>query len=360
MKLLDRYILGKYLATFFYLVLGLCLIICVIDYSEKSDDFLDAGLNSKEVLLGYYIHLIPYLANFLSPLMIFMSTILVTSRLASNTEIVAMLASGVSFNRILLSYLMGALLLAGVTFALIGWVIPSSNAQRIQFETSYLEDQKELNLRDVHVRLNDTAYAYLQNYNEESGMGSRFNYEVIKGKEHVFSITAKRAFWNDSLKIWKIKNYEKRSMDASGKETYQIIKDTLNLDVGVAPDDFAPALNLHQVMTIPEIKDYIEKEEIRGTGGLDVFRMEYWERFTYPFAILILTFMGVVVSARKSREGIAFQLVIGFVLCFVYYAFLQLGRNFTQSDELHPLLSAWIPNFVFLAAGMVLYRTLPK
>lgn len=359
MKLLDKYIIKKYVGTFFYLVLGLCLIICVIDYSEKIDDFKNAGLSFSDAVSGYYLHLIPYLANFLSPLMIFIATILVTARLASHTEIIAILASGVSFKRIIGTYLMGAVVLASLTFVMIGWVIPSSNQARIDFELAHLGEGGDIEFQNVHVKENDSTYVFLQDFNSNINVGYNFSYEIMGGKELNYRLTAPRVDWDTTISKWKLKNYVVRTY-YNKDEKYHFVKSEKIMETTVTPEDFGPGYNMQQAMTIPELKTYIAEETKKGTGGLDVYIMEYYERFAYPFAILILTFMGVVVSARKSREGIAKQLVIGFILCFVYYAFLQLGRNFTQSDSLHPLVSAWVPNAVFLVAGLVLYKTLPK
>jgi lipopolysaccharide export system permease protein len=359
MKILDKYILKKYLGTFLYLVFGLCLIICVIDYSEKKDDFLAAGLSNSQVFLGYYVHMVPYLANFLSPLMVFISTILVTATLASHTEIIAILASGVSFKRVVWIYIKGAIVLSGITFYLIGWVIPQSNARRIDFELSHLEEEGDYEARDIHLKVNDSSYIFLQHYNEALKTGYHFTYEVMKGGDCVYRLKTSRVEWDSTTKAWACNQYSERTF-RNGKESYQVFEKEKSMSFGISPKDFGPNYFTHQILTIPELKEHIEKEKIKGTGNLSVFYMEYYERFTYPFAILILTFMGVVVSARKSRDGIAKQLMIGFVLCFVYYGFLQLGRNFTQSDDIHPLLSAWIPNIVFVFAGAVLYRTIPK
>lgn len=347
------------MGTFLYLVLGLCLIICVIDYSEKSDEFMEANLGLVDVFTGYYAHLIPYLANFLSPLMVFISTILVTARLAGHTEIIAMLAGGISFRRIITTYMIGAVLLAGVTFFLIGWVIPNSNTERINFELTYVEKDNEFEARDVHLRADDSTYVYLQHFVSASNTGYHFTVETFKERDVVYRLKSSKVQWDSVGQTWDVANYSERTY-INGKENYLFSTNQKKIKLNLEPDDFGPGYMLHQTLSIPELSEYIEKESLRGTGGMDVFIAEYHERFAYPFAIIILTFMGVVVSARKSREGIARQLVIGFVLCFIYYGFLQLGKSFTQSEDIHPMVSAWIPNIVFLFAGLVLYRALPK
>ncbi len=359
MKILDAYILKKYLGTFIYLVLGLCLIICVIDYSEKKDDFSEANLTNWQVIIGYYAHMVPFLANFLSPLMVFISTILVTARLASHTEIVAMLASGINFKRILFTYCMGAVLIGSITFYLIGWVIPISNAKRIDFEMSYLNDDEDTERSDIHVKSNDSTYFFVQHYNGALKTGYHFTLEILKGKECVYRLKSSRIEWDSTKKEWNMTNYSERSF-RNGKESYKEFNQSKTMNLGVGPDDFGVNYFAEQTMTIPELKKHIEKEKIKGSGNVNTYYMEYYERFAYPFATLILTCMGVIVSARKNRGGIAKQLVVGFILCFVYYGFLQLGKNFTQSDDLSPMISAWIPNIAFLLAGMILYRTIPK
>lgn len=343
-----------------YLVIGLCLIICVIDFSEKNDDFNSAGLSLLDVGTSYYAHLIPYLANFLSPLMVFISTILVTARLAGHTEIIAMLAGGVSFNRILGTYTMGGILLGCVTFYMIGWVIPISNAKRVDFELTYLGEGGDYEARDVHLRVNDSSYVYVQHYISAIETGYHFTVEVINdNNDCTYRLKSTKVRWDSTAKVWEMNNYSERIFKDS-TETYGFYKEKKTMDVGVIPEDFGEGYLLHQTLTIPQLKEHIEKERIKGTGGLDVFVIEYYERFAYPFAIIILTLLGVIVSARKSRDGIAQQLVVGFVLCFAYYLFLQLGRNFTQSEGLHPIIGVWSPNVVFFLAGLVLYRAIPK
>lgn len=358
MKILDYYILKKYLGAFFYMVFAFILVICVIDFTDKNDEFIENKVPFWEIIFDYYFNLIPYLANFLSPLMVFLSTIFVTAKLAAHTEIVAMLSSGVSFWRILRPYFFGALMLGGLTFYLMGWLIPRANEDRINFELTYTEDPKEFDGKNIHYRLQYDLYAYVHTYNSNTDIGRLFTLERIKDKQIVERLTSNRIMWIDSLEKWRLDPYTIRTFDGE-KETlsYHDKTDTI---LDLFPRDFEVEYKVHEKLTIPQMKAHIEEMELRGKPNIDFYRIQYYERFTYPFAIIILSMIGVVVSARKSREGVGMQLIVGFILAFCYFAVLQLGRNFAEDRSIHPLMSAWIPNIVFLILGYILYRKLPK
>lgn len=358
MKILDYYILKKYLGAFFYMVFAFIVVICVIDFTDKNDEFIENNVPVSEIIFNYYLNLIPYLANFLSPIMVFLSTIFVTAKLAAHTEIVAMLSSGMSFWRILRPYFIGAIILGGLTFYLMGWVIPQANEERINFELTYTEDDMQFDGKNIHYRLEKNLYAYVHTYNSNTDIGRMFTLERIVDKNLVERLSSKRIMWVDSLEKWRLDPYTVRTYDGENETlTYHERTDTtLNL----YPKDFQIEYKQHEKLTIPEMKAHIEEMELRGKPNIDFYRIQYYERFTYPFAIIVLSLIGVIVSARKNREGVGMQLIIGFILAFCYFAVLQLGRNFAEDRSIHPLLSAWIPNIVFLLLGYLMYRKLPK
>ncbi len=357
MKKLDWYILRQYIGTYIFVVLVFVTIICVIDFTEKNDDLLEQNVPISEVLIDYYANLYPYFINFLSPVMIFISTILVTSRMASHTEIVAILSSGVSFLRFLWSYMIGAILVAGLTFALIGWIIPKANETRVQFELNYLEPSVKTR-KDNHLQIATNVYAYASSFSRHVNSAHKFTLEKIVDKEVVERLSADHAIYDTTLGIWHIRKYTVRKY-LDGKET---IEQGRNMDttLNLYPKDFKYEYKFFETLTLPEINDYIEELKFRGLPGVEIYITEKYERITYPFAIIILTVLGVLVSARKSRQGVGGQIVLGILLALLYISFLLVGRSFTQSEMMHPLFNAWLPNIVFSLIGVVLYRAIPK
>lgn len=358
-KIIDRYILKKYFATFFFMVFALVLIICVIDFTEKNDDFIRQNVTIKQILVDYYLMFMPYLANFLSPITIFLSTILVTGQMASHTEIIAILSSGASFKRVLWSYLQGAVLLALLIFWMIGWVIPKANITRVDFEIRYTNKQYYYDEKNTHVRLDSNNYAYINRYNNVINVGYDFTLERFENKELVEKFMTQRIDWDSTINKWHINKYSIRTLK-DGKENLAYFNTPIDTVINISPADFKSQFKRNEIMTLTELQDYINLEKERGIVNLEAFIIDKYERYTYPFAVIILTMIGVIVSARKSREGIGMQIVLGIILAFVYILFVLAGRAFTESNLLHPLLSAWIPNIVFTCIGLFLYRTLPK
>jgi len=358
MKILDLYIVRKYLEAFAFVVLCLVAVICIIDFAEKNEDYLQASLSFKEVFMQYYLHMIPYLINFLSPITVFVSTILITAQLASHTEIIAILSSGVSFIRFIFSYLIGAIILGALVFYLLGWVIPLSNARRIEFEKKYLDKQEDYGRRNIHLRLTPDIYAYLESFNKSNNTGYMFSLEKMDGKTMVEKLTSHKITYDSVTTKWHIHQYnllkyengQEKLISGGGMDT------TLNL----LPKDLESSAKKYQTLTNKELNAYIEEQKIRGLEDTSSYLIEKYERMTYPLAIIILTFMAVVVSARKSREGVGLQILLGLVLAMIYILFVMTSRGLAQTNLLHPLASALLPNVVFAVISLVLYRTVPR
>ncbi len=357
-KILDRYILKKYLSTYVFVVLIFCSIIMVIDYTEKNDDFTYNNLSMGEVLGGYYLNVFPYLANFLSPILIFISSLYVNAQMASHTEVIAVLSSGVTYLRFIWSYMIGAVIVAILTFFIIGWILPKANLNRISFEKKYFEGDFYYGQKNTHMKIGQNTSAFLRVYDNHKNVGYNFAiHEVVDGKL-VYELKSERLEW-DTLKCqWHLDNYTIRTFHNQKEKIYKYAE--LDTTLAFAPEDFMDTYKLQETMTNSELRSYIEEQEAKGYTNYSAFLIELYERYTYPFAIIILTFIGVVVSSKKSRQGIGLQIVLGVILAFSYILLLLVGRSFTQDDTLHPLLSAWLPNLVFIVIGVILYRTVPK
>ena len=358
MKLLDKYILQKYLSTFVFVVLILVVIICVIDFTEKNDDFLETNPPFKSIIFDYYLNLIPFYSNMLSPITVFIATVFVTAKLAGRTEIVAILSSGVSFKRMLWPYIMGAIVIGAFTFAMIGWVIPNSNKTRVAFEVKYIKKPYTFEGRNIHFKLNPESYAYIESYNNTANIGYKFTLETIKDAELKAKLTSDAITWNEKKNKWHLDNYVLRKFvgDREITKQYGPLDTTLNL----LPKDFASTYRLAETLTLPELNKFIKQKKMRGADDTETYLIEKYERFSYPFAIIILTVIGVILSSRKRRGGIGLQVALGFTLAFIFIIFVILSRSLAQVGDVSPFLASWIPSIIFTGIGIILYKTVPR
>ncbi|MCB2408569.1 LptF/LptG family permease [Hymenobacter lucidus] len=358
MKLLDKYILLKFLTSFFFVVIVLVSVICVIDFTEKNDDFIQHNLSAGKIISEYYVNLFPYYANLLSPITVFIAVVFVTARLAARTEIVAILASGVSFKRLLVPYLMGAVVIGVATFGLIGWGIPIANKTRVAFEKKYIKNPYRYNARNIHIKIGPKSYIYMESYDNVNNVGYRFALETIDGTTLKRRMTSDAITWDSTRRAWKLSPQLVRTFDGQNEKLLSLpARDTtLNL----YPKDFASTWRLEETLTLPELNAFIQQKIDRGADDTQVYLSAKYERFAYPFAILILTVIGVILSARKSRAGVGGQIALGFVLAFVFLIFVILSRNLAQVGDMSPMLAAWVPSMVFTFIGIVLYRFVPQ
>lgn len=358
MKILDKYILFKFLKTFAFVVTILIAVICVIDYTEKSDDFLEHDLGFQQIFFEYYLNYIPFMANTLSPICVFITTVFMTARMASHTEIVAMMSSGMSFNRLLAPYLAGATILGLITFCMVGWIIPKAAKVKVDFEIAYVKSPFFFNDRDIHQRESDSVYVYMESYNVRSKSGYKFTMEKIAGRELQEKLYADRIQWVDSTKSWHLKSYDIHYFD--GQKEKMTRGNNMDTVLSLHPKDFESKHKLYETLTFDELDAFVAEQRARGLGKVGRYLNEKYERFAYPFAIIILTVMGVIVSARKSRRGTGFQIAFGFLLAFVYIIFVILSRNVANAGSIPPMLTAWIPNITFSSITLLLYFFMPR
>ncbi len=358
MKILDKYIIFRFLSTFLYVIAVIVTIVMVIDYTEKADDFINNKAPSKAIFLDYYLNFIPYWANYISPLMIFIATVFMTANMAVKTEIIAILSSGVSFLRFLRPYFIASALVGLFTFGMVGWVIPKANKKRIAFENKYVKNQYYYSGRDVHIKIGPNVYAYLESYSNVSNTGYKFTLEKIIKNRLVEKLSAEQIVWNPEKKKWKIEDYKIRKLKGTKHEMSfgTSIDSVLNL----LPKDFESDYKLHEIYTLPELGSKINEINSRGADGVAVYQIERYQRYSSPFAVIILTFIGVILSARKARGGVGLQIALGFVLAFVYIIFFFLSKGVAEKGSISPMLAVWLPNLVFGTIGLILYKTVPR
>lgn len=385
MKLLDRYILRQFLSTYVFVVALLLAVITVIDLTEKTDKYAKAQLGFVEIL-GYYGNFLPWIAGLITPITVFIATVYVTAKMAGHTEIVAILSSGVSFKRLLLPYFVGAALIAGVSFWLNGWIIPNSNKSRLAFELEYLKPKTSSSFRNIHMQVSKNVFLYLQSYNSNSDKGYQFTLERFKNRKLIEKLTAKRIEWDTTKNKWTLYDWEitqindifepasmkpdtTQQVDSLsnppldtkvGKEILRTGKTPIDTTLAIHPNEFDNDYRKYDGLTLTELNKYIKTLKSRGSAGIDVYEVEKYTRFASPFSIFILTFMGVIVSSRKSRGGTGAQIALGFALSFVFILFFMMFRTFAEAGSLPPAISVWIPAIIFGAISGVMYRYVPR
>ncbi len=366
MKIIDQYILKRVLSTFFFVVLILMAIITVIDITEKMDKFAKNNLDSGAVL-GYYLDFIPWIMGLITPITIFIAIIYVTSRMASHTEIISILSGGVSFRRFLVPYFIAAGVVASISFALNGWVIPAATKSRLAFELQYFNNRYYYDARNIHLQVAPQVYLFIQNYNNVTNVGYQFSLERFQDNVLVEKLTADNITWDTvkrtwSLKYWKLHRVNDvfTSASTTDPKTFLTYGNEMDTALAISPKDFEAQERSYEGMTTPELTEHIAKLRFRGASGVAMYEVEKHIRTAAPFTTFILVFMGVTVSSRKSRGGTGLQIALGFVLAFIFILFFLLTRRFAETGSMHPILAAWTPNCIFTVVSLVLYRFTPR
>ncbi len=358
LKLLDNYILKKFLTTFVFVVIILIAVICVIDFVEKNDDFIQHNLSVKIILVDYYMNMIPHYINMLSPITVFIATVFVTAKLASHTEIVAILSSGVSFKRMLVPYVIGSVIIGIFIFFFASYVIPTANKTRVAFEIKYVKNPYTFEGRNVHFRIGPDSYVYLESYNNHADVGYKFTLETIRKQELIRKLSSESIRWDSTKQKWHMDSYTLRTFNGDKETVFNggAIDTTLNL----LPKDFASTYRLKETLTNAELNKLIDEKILRGATDVEMYMTEKYERMSYPFAITVLTIIGVILSSRKVRGGVGLQIALGFVLAFIFIIFVMMSRSLASVGGIPPQLAAFVPLAVFTVIGIVLYRTVPR
>lgn len=354
LKKIDWYIIGKFLSTFFFAIMILAVISCVIDYSEKVDNIVSKKAPFWEVA-NYYKNFIPHITALLFPLFIFIATIFFTSKLAYKSEIIAILSSGVSFQRFLRPYLIGSGFLCLISLIANHWIIPVANKQRIAFEDKYINDADfKVSGENIHLGISKGTYIYIQNYNFVNNTGNHFTAEKIDGTFLKEKLMADYVVYDTVKKIWHLHNVMIRTNDTL-KETIRNIP-LMDTTYAFTPADLNTSDAIKEALTTPELDRYIAKEKLHGSENLNFYFVEKDRRTAQPFAGFILTIIGACIASRKIRGGSGLHLALGIVISALYIMFLQLSTTFSTKDAFNPLIAVWLPNIVFGFVALYLYR----
>ena len=358
MQKLDWYILKKFLGTFFFTLSLILLIVIIFDVSEKIDDFLEHELSIKTIIFDYYLNFIPYFGNLFSPLFIFISVIFFTSKMANDSEVIAILNSGMSFSRFLRPFIIASIILGTLSFLLGNFIIPPSNSKRIDFENKYLRNKYYSNKKNIHIQILPNQYIYMQSYNSKREIGYKFTIEKFNDNKLISKLKSDYAQYDSINNVWQINNYEIREF----KDEKQIIKKGIRMDtiINLHPSEFTKRKSLVETMNFFELNNYIKREEMRGSEQIISHKIEKHKRIAFPFSSIILTLIAVAIASRKIRGGIGIHLGIGIIIAFTYILFMQISTTFAINSNLDPKLSVWIPNFLYVILSLVLLNKAQK
>lgn len=358
-KKLDLYIMKKFIGTFF-LSLGLILCIVVIfDLSEKLEKFLEHEAPASKIMFGYYLNFIPYFASAFSALFTFVSVILFTSGMASKSEIIAILSSGISFRRLTYPYMATAGIIAVFSFALNAFIIPNANERRIAFEKEYMG--KNYNNKDqfIHRQIAPGSYIYMSSFSAGARIGYDFSLENFRNDSLVYKLTSSRISWDKNKEKWTIYNWRIRTIE-NDVEVYKT-GNKLDTLLGFAPEEFSENPKyIKDVLTLPELREYEERMRFRGSSNIMEFQLKRYQMWSDAFSTFILTFIGLCISSKRMRGGMGIHLGVGLVLGFSYILFMRFSTVFATNGALPPLLAVWIPNILYAIISIFTYRLAPK
>ena len=352
MKILDWYIIKKFLGTFLLNIVLILTIAIVFDLTEKMDDFFENQVPLREIILDYYLPFIPYYMNMFSSLFIFITVIFFTSKLAGNSEIIAMQAAGMSFHRLMVPYAISATVLFVLAVFLGGWVIPKSSAKMLKFRDKYVEHFTTENARNMQLEVEPGTILYIESFQKRSGIGYRCSIEEFEGKTLVSRTTAERIYY-DSLENWHLDRYLHRTF--TGLHETLERGERMDITMPIIPDELFITAQQANEMTTPELRHYMERQRQRGSGNVKAFEVEYHKRWASPIGAFIMTLLGVTMSSRKVRGGMGKNLGIGIVLTAAYILFSTVSTTFSVNNVMSSFSAAWLPNLVFLAISIPLY-----
>lgn len=359
LKRLDRYIIVKFLGTYFFAIALIISIAVVFDINENIDDFINNKAPISAIIFDYYLNFIPYYTNLFSPLFVFIAVIFFTSKLAENSEIIAMFSTGMSFKRLMVPYMISAAIIALVTYVLSTEVIPTGSVTRLKFEQVYKNKKKADYVRNIQLEVDTGVIAYMERYEDYNKTAYRFSLDKFEDHKLVSHLTARRITYDTTaVHRWIIKDYMIREM--KGMRETITHGDRMDSIINMEPQDFLITRGQQETMTSPQLREYIDKQKQRGFANIKVFEVEYYRRIATSFAAFILTVIGLSLSSQKRKGGMGLHLGIGIALSFSYILFQTISSTFAINGNASPNLAVWIPNILYLFIAIYLYRKAPK
>lgn len=359
LKIIDRYIIKKFLTTFFIALLLFIGIVIIFDISEKVDHFVKNNAPLGEIIFDYYVNFIPYFMNMFSSLFVFITVIFFTSRMAANSEIIAILSGGISFKRLLVPYLISAGLIAILSLCLNLFVIPRSNVKRIEFEEKYVSTAKLMAGRNVHYQINPGQFVFVESFSTWNNTAYKITLETIENNKLVSKLSAESAVWDSTACAWHMRNYFIRDY-TEGIEDRVRVGDQLDTAFALSVEDFYRNEETVEKLPIKALDELIDTQKLRGDKSVIFAQIEKNTRYALPFSAFILTLMGVCLTSKKKRGGIGWNIAIGIALAFLYILFLKFSQMFVLTGTLPAVVAIWIPNIMYTGIAAYLFKIAPK
>ena len=358
---IDRYLIAKFLGTYFFSIILIISIAIVFDYNENIDKFTTNNAPLEGIIFDYYLNFVPYYSNLFSPLFVFISVIFFTSKLAENSEIIAMMSTGMSFERLMRPYMFSAAFISLLSFMLGSYVIPQGSEKRLNFENIYKKKQRPNIAQNVQLQVDTGVIAFIEHFDGATKTGYRFSLDKFENKKLVSHLTASTIKYDtlaNEQYHWRIGNYTIREM--KGMREHITTGTQLDSLIMMEPSDFLETRNQQEILTNPELKQYIEKQKRRNMGNVKPFEVEYYKRYATPFASFILTTIGLSLSARKRKGGMGLYLGIGLALSASYILFQTISSTLAINADWPSALAVWMPNIIFTIIAFFLYKKAPR
>ena len=359
---IDRYIIYKFLSTYVFLISIIVVIAIIFDFNEQIDKFTSSHAPMQKIIFDYYLNFIPYFVNLFSPLFVFIAVIFFTTKLADNSEIIAMKSTGMSFRRLLRPYMVSATLIAVCTFLLGAYVIPQSNVERVNFRNKYIKKRTDVTAVDnVQMQVDTGVVAYITHFDNTTKSGYGFSLDKFEDKKLVSHLTAQSIQYDtlsDRRFTWTLRHYETRTLHGMREKLESGEK--IDSVILMEPKDFFFVHGQQETMTVPELREFIDRQRLRGAAGLSTFEVEYHKRFATPFAAFILTIIGVSLSCEKRKGGMGASIGVGIALSFAYILFQTISSTFAINAGWPAAVAVWIPNALFAVIAAALYRRTPQ
>ena len=353
--ILDRYIIKKYLTSFFFTVLLFSLIAVAIDFADKVDSYISEPVTIREIIFDYTIKFIIHINSLLWSLFALISVVFFTSRMAFDSEIISILNAGISYRRLLRPYLVASGLVAGMLLVANHTIVPKGNKTRINFEQTYVwKDQDKGKKENIHLFVSPHTKVFIERFNQRDSVASGFRLEEYEGNQITYILKAKQLKWKGMPGKWQLSGYVGRTIDGEKEYLNVGLRKKMDTLINLTPRDFVQYLNEKEQMSTSELKRAINKQIQRGLGTPKKFKIEVLRRTSEPFSIIILTLIGVAVSARKVRGGMGLHLALGVGLGAIFIFVSKFSTTFAFNSSFPAIYGVWLPNIIFLVIAILL------
>ena len=357
-KIIDSYILWKMLGTVVFAITLLMTVVVVFDMSENIQRFLSHNVPWKMVIKGYYLNFIPYFINLFIPLFTFISVIWFTSKLSSHNEIISIFDNGISFNRMLVPYITGAVIIMILSLILANFIVPNTNHKLNDFKYEYFGRRTGTSTY-LHIKNSKNSYIFVERWDKMAGEGYNFTYEEFDNSSIRQKISAQTIDYDEDNKLWRLHRYTRRVITSDDEELI-FRGEEFDTTFNITPMNLYQDISVSESMTYRELRRFIKEEKVRGSSLLANYQIEQHKRIANPVGILIMTLLGVSVSCRKSTRGVGVHIFVGMGLAFSFIFLQQISTVFSVSGGLPPILGTWLPNILFAIITVIMLIITPK